>query len=184
MCVNTFKLILGVGFVSFIVGCGEPAFNPNIQNIVFVDGEPFRIPAGSRSTPHTYTNAILDQEKMAAYRKNGLDCRIGDILWMENSVATEGVKIMNSGDEERAYAFVALAAKDGKSGCAHPLSNREYDYYKEKESERSARAYAARVAIAKNIGNSTPKTYNVIHSGSINQNVNVNSTGAVNPYQY
>lgn len=183
---KTLKLILGASFVFFIVGCGEPAFNPNIQNIVFVDGEPFRIPAGSSNTPHTFTNTTLDQEKMAAYRKNGLDCRIGDILWIENSVGAEGVKIMNSGDKERAYAFVALAAKDGKSGCAHPLSNREYDYYKEKESERSAREYAARMAIVKNMRESRAKTYNVNvnHSGSINQNVNVNSAGAVNPYQY
>ncbi len=167
------RIITTISFsVVLFMGCTNPSFNPNVKKVVFVDGKPFRVPVGANNISHAYTSSSTDKEKLLVYKKNGLICRIGDILWIENYTAKEGVKTYKKSGKIAGFAYIAQAAKQGKAGCTRSISNQEYSFYRGKEMEASANTRArANLAAAM-----TPKTVNVQHSGYVNQNVNVSGT--------
>lgn len=174
------RILAITGLALFFVGCAGQGIDLNRQHIVFVDGKPFHIPNGTVHTNRIYTNSKI----LSVYRQNGLDCREGDVFWATPDVAKKGVSIIQSGNMIGGHAYMANASKEGRAGCAHPLSNREYSFYRQNDAEQAARDYAIRSQIANNIVNSTPKTYNVNvnHSGYINQNVNY--SGYINTHNY
>ncbi len=166
------RIVITISASILFTGCANPSFNPNVKKVVFVDGKPFRVPVGANNIRHAYTSSSTDKEKLSVYKKNGLICRIGDILWIENYTAKEGTKIYKKSGKIAGFTYIAKAAKQGKSGCTRPISNQEYNFYRGKEMEASANARArANLAAAM-----TPKTVNVDHSGTVYQNVNVTGT--------
>ncbi len=169
---NLEKLInISVGIL-LLSGCASPSFNPNNQQIVFVEGKPFRIPYGVNHTGRMFTNTTESREKMTSYKQEGLICNIGDLLWIENYTAKTGVKIYKAEGKLAGYAYIGKAFRKGKSGCVHALSDQEYSFYRGKEMEASANARAqANLAAAM-----TPQAVNVNHSGTVHQNVNVTGT--------
>jgi len=168
-------ILIGISLLLF-EGCANPAFNANDKKIVFVEGEPFRIPKLASHTPTRYTYSAEDNKKRDEYRKGGLNCKIGDVLWADRYTAQEGAKIVMSSGKEQGYAFMAQKSHEGLVGCTSPISNREYNFYRGKEMESSANA-RARSNLAASM---MPKTVNVQHSGYVNQNVQ--HSGYINVY--
>ncbi len=169
---NLGKLISMGAAIILLAGCANPSFNPNNKQIVFVEGKPFRIPYGASHTGKRFTNTVESREKMTSYKREGLICNIGDLLWIENYTAKTGVKIYKSEGKLSGYTYIGKASREGKSGCVRPISNQEYSFYRSKELEASANARTqANLAAAM-----TPKTVNVNHSGTVYQNTNVTGT--------
>lgn len=168
------KITLVIGFVGilFLGGCVNPSFNPVNKHIVFVDGKPFRVPNGSSATPHRYSRSAIDQERIKIYNQYGMNCNIGDILWMENHTALKAKKEYQTKGKIAGYNYVGIAFRQGKSGCVKPLTPQEFQYYRQKEQEATALAIAQSNIVAA----TAPKTVdvNVNHSGYINQSINAN----------
>lgn len=169
---NLGKLLTISAGIILLVGCANPSFNPNSKKIVFVEGKPFRIPYGANHTGYRYTNSAKDKEIILSYKKEGLICKRGDLLWIEKYTGNKGLKIYKSEGKLAGYAFIGKASRKGKSGCVRPISDQEYSFYRDKEMESSANARArANLAAAR-----TPQNVNVNHSGTVSQNVNVTGT--------
>lgn len=169
---NLEKLISMCVAIILLVGCANPSFNPNNKQIVFVEGKPFRIPYGAAHTGKRFTNTVESREKMTSYKREGLICNIGDLLWIENYTGKNGVEIYKTKGKLSGYAYIGKASREGKSGCVRPISNQEYSFYRSKELETSANARAQANLVAAR----TPKTVNVNHSGTVYQNVNLTGT--------
>jgi len=164
------KLLYGLGIFLIISGCSQPGFNPNNQTITFVDGKPYRVPIASTVSPHAFTQSKHDQIRLKANRNRGLDCRVGDVVWMEPSVLLKFADILKLQGKQVAIQFIDNAAREGKVGCSHPMSDKEFKYYSQQFSQRDAQMAAKQALIIKNMQNTIPKTYNVNvqHSGYIN----------------
>lgn len=183
--VKIINISVGASIILF-TGCANPSFQPNNKKIVFIDGNAYRTPYGAGNTPHKYTSSAEDQERLAVYNKYGMNCKLGDILWIENYTAKEAQNIYNKNGKIAGYTYVGQVSKESKSGCVSPLTEKEYNFYlaKEMDTSENARAranYAAAIA---------PRTVNVQHSGSVTQNVNLSGTMnhnvnvTNNPYTY
>lgn len=179
-------MIIGIGITLVLfTGCGQPQFNPNYMNIVMVEGDAFRVPKGSIVNRKKYYNTPNIVASVEQNRRLGLDCKIGDLGWSEYSTrmkfqeATKGLPTNSPEGFKRIENLKREAINSGKMGCAHPLTDREYDFYRSQEMDASANARAdsnSRAAAANMIAASTPQTVNVNHSGYVNQNVNVSGT--------
>ncbi len=170
------KMAIAMGIVFLFSGCTQPNYNPNNKGIMMLDGEAFRIPRGVTYNSKRYGN---DQTSLAVIKQNrrlGLDCRVGDLGWVENSTrkryseSVAGLRVDSAEGRRIVEPLKREAISNGKMGCAHPLSDREYHYYRGKESESSANQRAALNYQAA----TAPRT--VHHSGYVNQNVNVSGT--------
>ncbi len=179
------RIIITISASILFTGCANPSFNPNVKKVVFVEGKPFRVPVGATHTPHTFTTSEKSKEKRKVYNKYGMNCRLGDILWIENYTIKQSTSAYKKDGKIAGYTYVAQASREGKAGCTKAISNQEYSFYRSKEMEASANARArANLAAAM-----TPKTVNVQHTGHVNQNVNVSGTmnhnvnHSYNPYR-
>lgn len=159
-----FKVIMYGGLL-LLIGCSgnQPkksrAFNPNYKRIVFVSGKPYNIPYG------TGYYKVDDKPTVSTMKSNGGDCRIGDVHWTESKALLEWKKDDEAGKIDDLNDRFRFLISSNKMGCVHLLSNQEYQFYKQKESERSARS----VARMNYLKETAPKTvnYNVEHSGYI-----------------
>ncbi len=178
---SVIAIAIGASMLLF-TGCANPSFNPSYKQIVMVEGKPFRVPVGANNTSHTFSASAESKEKRKVYNTYGMNCKVGDILWMENYTSKQASNAYKKDGKIAGYAHVGQASREGKAGCTRPISNQEYDFYRSKEMEASANARAR----ANYVAATTPKTVNVQHSGYVNQNVsgtmnhNVNHT--YNPY--
>ena len=174
-------LLIGTGPI-ILTGCVQPQFNPNKKQIIFIEGKPFRVPYSTSNIGYRYTNSAEDKERIETYKKEGLICRVGDVLWVENSTAKKGLEIMSSKGKLEAYTYIGKMAREGKSGCVHSMSSQEYSHYRGKEMEAREDDIRARTALGNafsSAGDSfKTNNYNVNVSGTVNHNVNVTS----NPY--
>ena len=125
-------------------------------------------------TPRRYSNSAESREKTDTYRKGGLNCRIGDIMWIENYTAKEGVKIASSSSRRHAYAFIAKESHKGLAGCVSAISNREYDFYRVQEIQQREDRRANGQAI-KNAANAWADA----HTPPAKVNVNVHHSGTI-----
>lgn len=153
-----------------MIGCSgnQPkksnTFNPNYKRIVFVSGKPYNIPYG------TGYYKVDDKATVSTMKFNGGDCKIGDAHWTESKALSEWEKDNKAGkigDQNDRFRVLIGA---NKMGCVPLLSNREYQFYKQKESERSARS----VARMNYLKETAPRTVNVEHSGYVNYSGTVN----------
>ena len=173
------NMLIVLGMVLSFTGCIQPNYNPNNKAIMMLNGEAFRIPKGVTYYSHIYGNNKKDLANIKENRRLGLDCRIGDLVWLENSMDKrfkESLKGVHSAEVRRMIEPLKREAiSTGKIGCARPLTDREYHHYSGQEREASANARAKRASNAANHASymnyraaTAPKTVNMQHSGYVN----------------
>ncbi|AKF25262.1 hypothetical protein YH65_07560 [Sulfurovum lithotrophicum] len=119
-------LFIGTSILLF-TGCStftaQSIYN---KNIVFVQGKPYLVPHGAE-----FSNAPVKSDvTVKDYRQAGVDCQKGYITWTSPKTAVELKKTYRTdGADAFSYAYQS-AIRDRKMGCARPLSNSEYEYYK------------------------------------------------------
>lgn len=163
---NKITIIIGIGFSLLLLGCSSnqpkkqttPSFNSERKGIVFVQGKAYRVPykASFNHRPMGKDSAIILEY---VYRKNGIPCKIGDLGWREETLGANFHKYVSVKDWDNADKVFKTMARSGLVGCAHPLSNKEYEFYRSKEIQASN--YMAATA---------QRNYNVTvtHDGYIN----------------
>lgn len=124
--------VSGLALVLFI-GCSsdQPAFNPNNKGLVIVEGKPYRVPLEANYNAQSFKSA--NDRGVVKGREAGLDCRKGDIFWISSEVQKAAQEASLEGDMNRAASIVIAAPKKGQVGCAHPLSKKEFEYYRTKQ---------------------------------------------------
>ena len=184
---KTKAVIAIIGTLFLFTGCIQPGFNPNTKRIVFVDGKPFRIPYGAYTNRSPYYNKTRDVAVIRHNNSLGLNCKIGYLGWVEAGIAkkiTNATQGLDKNNVELNLKYIEPmkreAIRNGKLGCAHPLSKQEYHYYRGQEMEASANARANSIAYSNYMAATAPRTVNVQHSGYINQNIQ--HSGQVNVY--
>ncbi len=127
------KYMLMSGFVLLITGCtsNQPSFNPNNKGIVFVEGKPYRVPLEASYSTQAFKSE--NDKGVVKLRQAGLDCRKGDISWISSEMRADAQEAAAKGDVSLASSIVIAAPRKGQIGCAHPLSKKEYEYYKGKQ---------------------------------------------------
>ncbi|MEY3002220.1 MAG: hypothetical protein RLZZ428_595 [Pseudomonadota bacterium] len=136
------KLLLKLSCASLVAvvlsGCVKPEFDPYNQGIVFIEGKPYLIPYDS-------AYRLINDTK-------GVICNLGEVRWIEpNTVRTSSeyqkevtLRIGNKYGNvttEQSDAELSEALKSyerdlmtkGLVGCVAPMSNREYEYYRDQE---------------------------------------------------
>jgi len=125
---NLFNTSLITLFALFLTGCSDafPLHHGYTKEIVFVKGKPYLIPHGTLFN----TTPIKEEVTVNDYRTYGhTPCQKGDITWISPKTAKalkETYRI--NGADAFSYAY-GEAIRTKKTGCARPLSQREYDYY-------------------------------------------------------
>ena len=129
-----------------------------ITGIVFVQGKAYRVPYGASFDHHSMgkDSAVILQH---LYHNNGVPCKIGDLAWQEKTLGAAFHKYTSAKDWDNVDKVWLTMVKSGKVGCANPLSNKEYEFYRSKEIQASN--YATATA-SQNIN------VNVTHEGYIN----------------
>jgi len=128
-------IVIGAGIV-LLTGCGQPEFSPNKMKVVMVEEEAFRIPQEAIYNKRRYYNAPNIVASVKQNNRLGLNCKIGDLGWVEYSTREKFVqakKELPTNSIEGWEAVESLkreAIRTGKMGCAHPLTNKEYDFYR------------------------------------------------------
>ncbi len=131
------KLILVSVFTSLLlIGCtgGQPTFNPNNNGLVVVEGRTYLVPLEAHYTARVFRSK--NDEGVLKLRQAGLDCRKGDISWISAEVQQSAQEARLDGDLNRAASIIIEAPRKGQIGCAHPLSKKEYEYYREKQKDK------------------------------------------------
>jgi len=155
---NIIKIIsVGLILAVVMVGCAQPQapykFNPNNKGIVFVDGKPYRVPYGSQ-----YIKVNNTFVKKLGYK---IGCKRNSVWWIEENLFKEFQQL-------RGVDFATLivqAARNGKTGCVAPLSDKEYQYYLNQQNQAMANA---RTAAYYNAATAPKRSYNYNYvTGSI-----------------
>ena len=136
MKMTKMKIWVAGSALLLLVGCAsdQPSFNPNNKGIVFVEGKPYRVPLEANYSIQAFKSA--EDTGVVKGRNAGLDCRKGDISWISSEVQKAAQEAASKGDINKAASIVIAAPKKGQIGCAHPLSKKEYEYYKGKQNTK------------------------------------------------
>lgn len=121
-------LLIGASTLLF-AGCCTcfPQSHTYDKDIVFVKGNPYLIPRGAlfNTTPVTEDLTVKDHRM---YGKS--HCRKGDITWVSPKTAKELKETYRiDGADAFSYAY-GEAIRTRRMGCARPLTQSEYAYYK------------------------------------------------------
>ena len=127
-----FMTVASLALVLFI-GCSsdQPSFNPNNKGIVVVEGKPYRVPLEANYSTQPFASS--NDKGVLKGREAGIDCRKGDISWISSNVQKAAQKAAEKGDINLAASIILAAPRKGQIGCAHPLSKKEYEYYRGKQ---------------------------------------------------
>jgi len=108
----------------------QPSVAPDAKTLKKAGDKYYLVPANTSSP-----SSAVDDKVIPFYHKIGVaECQKGDITWEELKTADRINAIMRNGSKEEGIALYKKAAKEGKVGCAHPLSNEAYKaYLKEKK---------------------------------------------------
>ena len=126
MAISSLALVLFIGCSS-----DQPTFNPNNKGIVIVEGKPYRVPLEANYSTQPFRSS--NDKGVIKGRQAGLDCRKGDISWISFNVQKAAQEAAGKGDVNLAASIVLAAPRKGQIGCAHPLSKKEYEYYRRKQ---------------------------------------------------
>jgi hypothetical protein len=122
------SLLIGASAL-FFAGCSTyfPQHKTYDKDIVFIKGKPYLIPHGAlfNTTPINEDVTVNDHH---IYGKT--DCRKGDVTWVSPKTAKELKETYRiDGADAFSYAY-GEAIRTRRMGCARPLTQSEYDYYK------------------------------------------------------
>jgi hypothetical protein len=113
------SLHTGVLAVLLLSACAQPGFDKNRKVLKFAMDKQYYIPMevsyNSRPIPDGYLSIL---------RSVGMDCRKDDLVWMAYDVREE----MNYYAQNNGKEIIRKAYLTGEAGCAHPLSDQEYQY--------------------------------------------------------
>ena len=131
------KLIIGAGLLAgmmLLSGCtgSQPAFNPGDKAITFVNGKPYAIPYSANYDP-------MDEYKYKMYKSVGYTCNMGNVIWGDRRLSPS---INNAKNEDEIKSIIVTALRQGKIGCAKPLSKQEYQYRLNQQNQNSANSRA------------------------------------------
>ncbi len=117
-------------------GCADdqPSFNSNNKGIVFVEGKSYRVPLEANYSTQPFKSS--NDKGVLKGRQAGLDCRKGDISWISSDMQMAAQEAAAKGDINLASSIIMAAPRKGQIGCAHPLSKKEYEYYREKQTNK------------------------------------------------
>ncbi len=112
-------------------GCSsdQPSFDPNKKGIVVVEGKPYRIPLEANYSIKVFAN----DKDVLKLRKAGVDCKKGDISWISSEMQIAAQEAATKGDMTLASSIIMAAPRKRQIGCAHPLSKKEFEYYRSKQ---------------------------------------------------
>ena len=166
------KIIILVSVLLFF-GCSdpqlEPTFNPNYKGIVMADGEYFRVPHGA----NYYTMKSTRLDSINFYKSNGFVCNRNDVIWGESAI----YQMLNTIHKQDIFDRSVISMwKKEKIGCAHPLNEKEYRFYRSKEIEDRRETIAANEAYR----NATIATMNAYLLNRSSRKINVNLQGSIN----
>lgn len=103
----------------------QPSVATDVKTLKKAGDKYYLVPAGTSSP-----SSAVDDKVIAFYHKIGVaDCQKGDITWEELKTADSINAMMRNGTKEEGIALYKKAAKEGKVGCAHPLSDEAYKTY-------------------------------------------------------
>ena len=140
----------------FLFGCTpQPSFNPNIKGIEFIKGRPYIIP-----NKVTFGKPLTKKSAYSMKKESRGECREGDVWWIGFPYGVPGrMAIKASSEKEVQYHFDMR-----HTGCAHPLTKQEYQYYLNQQNQAAANARAAAYYKAA----TAPKNVNINHTGFVN----------------
>ncbi len=136
------KLIIGAGMIAGILllsGCtgSQPQprkFNPNNKTLEFIDGKPYYAPM------YAIAKTMSKKDTKGMKRDTGITCSAGSALWFEPSY----LKVVeNSNSKQDLSRLFKNGFRQGKIGCAKPLSNQEYQYRLNQQNQYAANARAS-----------------------------------------
>jgi len=123
------KPLLITTSILIVSGCSNffPQPQTSEKDMVFVKGKPYLIPHGALFN----TTPINEKVTVNDYRKYGHSyCKKGDITWVSPKTSQELKETYRVGGADAfSYAY-GEAIRSRKMGCARPLSQSEYAYYK------------------------------------------------------
>ena len=140
--------------------CQYTPVNLSKQEIVFKGGKPFRVPKLTVRRLVEVNNPSMQMRSIL--QQNGLTCNIGDVLWFGGTVGEKFISLREQNNIVAAYTYVGKASQVSQAGCTHPLSNQEYNFYRENEKQRQE-------TILRLLESSRSNTVEV--SGTMNHNV-------------
>ena len=131
------KLLVGAILSLLMVGCvptqsTAPTFNPNNKSIMFFKGKPFLMPSGTKYMAGTGT---IYNSWIKGLKDMGKDCRTGDLIWMQNKYINA---IISEKDPQKKSGIKQIMKTQNRVGCSHPLSDKEFSYYRQKEAQNTA----------------------------------------------
>jgi len=131
---NLFKVMILSGIL--LVGCtNQPNFNPDAKNLRFVGGKPYLIPKNS-----TFGLTPLNKKLASSMKKNSRGkCKEGDVWWVGLPYGSPGRMVIRASSEQEVQNHFDMR----HTGCAHPLSKQEYQYYLNLQNQAAANARAA-----------------------------------------
>lgn len=125
------KLLLISASTLLFTGCCTcfPQSNTYDKDIVFVKGKPYLVPRGALFN----TIPISEDVTIKDYNLYGKShCKKGDLTWVSPKTAKELKETYRiDGADAFSYAY-GEAIRTRRMGCAHALSQSEYEYYKTK----------------------------------------------------
>ncbi len=116
-----------------LIGCADnqPSFDPNNKGFIVVDGNVYRVPLEANYNAQAFKS---DTDKgVVKGRESGLDCKKGDVFWISTKAQKAVYEAKLDGDVNLAASLVLEAPRKRQVGCAHPLTRKEFEYYKNKQ---------------------------------------------------
>ncbi len=136
-----FRSMLAVSISLLFVGCSNNqsatkqfTFYPGSKGLKFVEGKPYMVPLGSVTNKQAFKSS-KDKQLIFA-QKVGADCKKGDVLWFERNAAIKGINAQKNKNLELMKSIWVKSFYTNRAGCAHPLSNMEYQHYMEQRRQK------------------------------------------------
>lgn len=101
------------GLFLLLTGCAstQPAFDPAKTAAQTINGKTYNIPVDAVTTEQT------DKQIIAFYKKLGLECKDGDIVWQAQNAQEAISNAIATGDKE----IHKKLAEENRIGCASPV---------------------------------------------------------------
>jgi len=116
--------------IIFLSGCSTTQpFNPGNRVLTFEEGKPYLVPYSS-------TFKVIDSRTLYGYSHFNIqhDCKLGDLQWTSTEYAEYAMTTLPQTASLAQLAEIIRAGFNQQIiGCTAELSDKEYEYYRDKE---------------------------------------------------